>query len=384
MAFDSHRGVMVLQVKDFIPAEAMETWEWDGANWTKRDLSGVSPPSNNNTFMAYDSVRDRIVLLAVQVDDEGGQPLSCAVWEYDGESWSEASVSDDCPLITTAGRMVFDQARQRVVLPGIAWPPEAGDADMPSTRDAALVTWEWDGQRWAPFRLSDRPPNTDKHAMAFDALRQVSVALCAEDHASQTWTWDGVGWTRRSPVEDSDGPMARSHAAMTFDEDRGRVVLFGGQSDVTRAGLNDTWEWDGFDWEEVTPSAGNPPPRLYPGLACDVARGRVVLFGGDSWETWEAYGDLWEWDGLTWHEIDVSQAAPPPRTAHAMAYDRARQRTVVFGGVDEDEVFGDTWEWDGVQWEEVALEGARPPARSSFDMVYDESCRCVRLRYSSP
>ena len=40
-------------------------------------------------------------------------------------------------------------------------------------------------------------------------------------------------------------------------------------------------------------------------------------------------------------------AAPPERSFHAMAYDSARGRVVLFGGIVASWV-NDTWEWDGV------------------------------------
>jgi len=37
-----------------------------------------------------------------------------------------------------------------------------------------------------------------------------------------------------------------------------------------------------------------------------------------------------------------------------MVFDRLRQRAVLFGGHDGENVFGDTWEWDGTAWALVA------------------------------
>src|SRR3954462_3596175 len=60
---------------------------------------------------------------------------------------------------------------------------------------------------------------------------------------------------------------------------------------------------------------------------------------------------------------------PEGRTAHVMAYDRGRQRTVLFGGrISGGTVVGDTWEWDGTDWTQVADTG--PDPRSGHAMAY--------------
>src|SRR5262249_42650455 len=47
-----------------------------------------------------------------------------------------------------------------------------------------------------------------------------------------------------------------------------------------------------------------------------------------------------------WEQVDPK---PPARTSHALAYDSARSRTVLFGGYDGGRYLSDTWEWDGTQ-----------------------------------
>jgi hypothetical protein len=85
------------------------------------------------------------------------------------------------------------------------------------------------------------------------------------------------------------------------------------------------------------------PARFNHAMAYDAARQRVVLFGGGG-----TLSDTWEWDGVTWTHRTPA-ASPPARGGHAMAWDAARQRVVLFGGYAND-FLSDTWEWDGVTW----------------------------------
>jgi hypothetical protein len=72
-------------------------------------------------------------------------------------------------------------------------------------------------------------------------------------------------------------------------------------------------------------------------MVFDVARGRVLLFGG-----YPSLSDTWEWDGANWTRV-LTAAAPSGRYAHAFAYDTARERAVLFGGYSGTQV-ADTWE----------------------------------------
>ena len=71
-----------------------------------------------------------------------------------------------------------------------------------------------------------------------------------------------------------------------------------------------------------------------------------MLFGGYGGRG--GLGDTWTWNGTDWTQRAPAQS-PPPRYDHAMAYDSARQRLVLFGGITPD-FLADTWTWDGSTW----------------------------------
>jgi len=50
-------------------------------------------------------------------------------------------------------------------------------------------------------------------------------------------------------------------------------VLFGGASDVT---YNDTWEWDGIIWQNISVTNAPPPLRVV-GMVYDEASAQSVL-----------------------------------------------------------------------------------------------------------
>ncbi len=73
-------------------------------------------------------------------------------------------------------------------------------------------------------------------------------------------------------------------------------------------------------------------------MAYDVARQRVLLFGGLGNGS-NSYSDSWEWDGSNWTQRTPTNS-PSARGGHAMAYDFARECVLVFGG---DDAFDDMW-----------------------------------------
>lgn len=123
-------------------------------------------------------------------------------------------------------------------------------------------------------------------------------------------------------------------------------------------------------WTEVTPGAGpSPPGRYFHAMAYDEARDRVVLFGGHDGTT--ALDDTWEWDpeASSWTLVQSADgAAPPASWTHAMSYDAARGRVVLLvrGSVETE-----TWEWDGAIWEDRTGTGASPEEHAWPAMAYD-------------
>jgi hypothetical protein len=182
--------------------------------------------------------------------------------------------------------------------------------------------------------------------MAYDAARGVVVLFGGTDNASalaDTWTWDGQSWKEVTPAGTS--PSARFNIQMTYDAKRKRVVLYGGQ---TLGGvLSDTWEWDGAQWSDVTPKSGHgPKQRCYHALTYDAKRGRVLLFGGsdDKPALGVLFNDLWRWDGTAWSEVKLTGKLPGKRAGHGLAYDVGRDRVVLYGGNDGSGIASDLWE----------------------------------------
>lgn len=185
------------------------------------------------------------------------------------------------------------------------------------------------------------------------------------DGCTAACTQERLLW-RRAAV----APAARIRAGTIYDAARARLVMFGGFGQSISDRYNDTWEWSGSGWMEVTPDV-SPSARLGFSMAFDTGSRRVVVFGGTNLGTLNALNDTWEWDGATWRRA-TPLLSPPARTSAAMTWDPIRKRLVLFGGSSSVVArFGDTWVWDGATWLQVASSG--PAARTGAHLVYDAS-----------
>jgi hypothetical protein len=74
-----------------------------------------------------------------------------------------------------------------------------------------------------------------------------------------------------------------------------------------------------------------PAPRDRHAIAFDSARGKAVMYGGLG-TVGVYFADTWEWDGSNWVLTAPNEAPPAIRVDHSMAYDSARNQVVLYGG----------------------------------------------------
>lgn len=298
------------------------------------------PSPREGHCLVYDEQLRRAILL------DGYQPPNLPklgeVWVWDGKRWE--MIEGTGPAVRSLSGADYDSRRKKIVL--------YGGVGSSGYEDLKNDTWEWDGKSWQ--QMADTSVGTrDHHVMAYDAARGKTVMYGGQTSerswAKDTWEWDGAKWTKIT----TPGPGGRVHFAMVYDSKRQQVVLFGGLGE-DRNYHNDTWTWDGKVWRKV--SDEGPPPRARHRMAFDSRDGVIILYGGDGVKTTSGMGfrvldDMWSWDGERWTEIKTTN--PGKRFMHAMAYDAARGKTILFGGGNGQTQFNDTWEWDGKQWSQI-------------------------------
>jgi len=261
--YDSHRNVVVMfgGQLDLTQSFTNLTWEFDGTSWHQIDTPN-SPPPRIWHGMAYDSNRQVVVVYG----GEGESGNLFDTWEYDGSTWTQI-VTPHIAFTAYGFGMTFDSCRNKVVLDSGGWGEE--------------YTWEYDASDWQV--VADSPSPNFLTALAFDSVRCRTVMFGGGNN--ETWEFDGITWEQ---VLTSQQPMSRWAHAMAYDPLRGRIVLFGGYGPEYPDGtqLGDTWEYDGTNWIETTPTL-SPSPCEQHILAFEGHLEKVLLFGGSgSGETW--------------------------------------------------------------------------------------------------
>ncbi len=311
-----------------------------------RAYNSSEPGPRNAHAMAYDRVRDRVVLFGGA--DE--RRVLSDTWEFNGVAWKLVATSG--PPARTFPSVAFHDARRSVLLFGGSKVLFGSGGFSRSNLLADL--WEWDGTAWKAIAAPGPQPRSEA-AMAYDRVRNRLVlfggytvlANGSRERLADTWEWDGGSWRQIDVI----GPRGRSGLAMTYDGDRGRVVLFGGS---TGSPSNETWEWDGTRWLQL-PTA--PSGRFNPNIVHDGAGRRLLVFGG--WTGSRRTAQLDQLEDGKWEAVRTSGSEPAPRNHAAMVYDERRGRVLLFGGHDGELVFGDLWSFANGAWDSLGAAAAK-------------------------
>ncbi len=187
---------------------------------------------------------------------------------------------------------------------------------------------------------------------------------------NDTWAYDGANWSQLAPTA---SPSARSGIQLVADTLRGVIVMYGGLSASFFGGpsIDETWEYDGTTWTQVF-TAHSPGGLGWYGMAYDSARARTVVYGGLPNNFFPLdVADTWEYDGVDWTHV-VTANSPGPLENCGMCYMPSIGKTVVYGGIDV-QIGGTTttWGYNGVNWVALPSIGGNPGVRTMPRMVYD-------------
>jgi PKD repeat protein len=161
-------------------------------------------------------------------------------------------------------------------------------------------------------------------------------------------------WTN---VSTGTAPSPRDGASMAYDPVDGYLVLFGGEftelnHGVSHSGyLNDTWEFAGGSWTNITLTAGvAPSPRAYSSLSFDSADGYLLLIGGNC--VAGSCPDLWTFVHGTWTSVNPNWPAALASANLVAAFDSTDGFEVVqsLSGFS-----GATWKFHGGSWTDLTF-----------------------------
>lgn len=336
MAYDPSTGQLILFGGQGVGGELNDTWNWNlncpiNLNWTQL-LPTTSPSPRISQAMAYDPATGQFILFGGWYLTQ--QEFLGDTWNWNGSTWTQvASTGPDARVFAA---MAYDPVNKQLLLFG------GVDANNSYLSD----TWVWNGTAWTLLSPPNSPPGRSDAAMALDPVTGQLILFGGTNGTialNDTWTWDGTTW---NPLSPANSPSPRLDAAMDFDSATGQLILFGGFNTVPGTGVfyNDTWTWDGTNWNPLSPTT-SPSPRV-PTMAFSPASGQLLIFGGSI-----PYGysnETWSWDGNanTWTQL-TSANSPSVREYNTLAFDYATGQLILFGGLNNigTGALNDTWSW---------------------------------------
>jgi hypothetical protein len=287
MTYDASTNTIVLFATRQLPGGPpwqAETWIWDGHAWLQQHPAH-SPAARTDAGIAYDRVRNNVVLFGGLATPAGSSGLLSDTWTWDGSDWTE-----QLPAVSPLPRiapLIFDATLGEAVLLG----GNAGLAGQFSD------IWGWNGVTWS--RLSATLPAGwgPPLAAAYDDASASIVALGCGVQSPPTYVFDGTSWHQYS-----SGGLHTCAPVIAYDAARSVVVLFGGNTGQIS---NATWTWDGTHWTQQAP-LHSPPPRFTAASAFDTASSQLIVFGGQEPLGAQNSVDVtttWSWNGTDWVQV---------------------------------------------------------------------------------
>ncbi|HEV7428034.1 MAG TPA: kelch repeat-containing protein [Thermoanaerobaculia bacterium] len=276
-------------------------WTYQNGMFHPQTLSN-QPTDCSSPTGAYDTGRSKLVVLCA----------GSATWEYDGATWTQYDATKTAPPAHRFGSVVYDETLKKIVY--------FGGFDGSSVY--LDQTWTFDGSTWVQVKKNPAPSRS-LTSMWYDPILKKTVIygglgrLTSTDRLTRyndMWSFDGTGWTQIKP---DVTPGMRYGAQVAVDPKTNHAILFGGirvdidaNNNQVQVYANDTWDWDGTTWKQIT-SAKTPPQRENGGIAVDPLRNELVMFGGFSGFY---LSDLWRFANGSWSQ--VTEVLNRRRAAH--------------------------------------------------------------------
>jgi len=208
----------------------------------------------------------------------------------------------------------------------------------------------------------------DAHDMVYDPDTDMTIMFGGQSIGGiilkDTWSYDYATntWTNLTSLpsysEVGGTLLERCWIDMAYDSSAKRIILHGGHNEDVE-GLNDTWAYDAVNntWFNLNPAVvGGPMYKTWiSALVYDSSADRTIMFGGLQEEPGYIYTDetwVYDYNANTWYKMDpeVIGGTLLQRAGHVMVYDSYTQRTVMFSGKWTNEGgaydLNDTWFYD--------------------------------------
>ena len=164
-----------------------DTWVYDpgAANWTKRHQA-LSPSARSYYAMAYDAKADRLVLFGGENANHGDYFADTWAYSFGTDRWTQMRPKESPPP-RYYSVMAYDSVRDRMLL--------FGGANLAETPFDDLWAYDLGRDTWSELKpTGPRPTARAWHAMAFDNEAGVLVLFgggrTRDNYTNEVWTFD--------------------------------------------------------------------------------------------------------------------------------------------------------------------------------------------------
>jgi len=355
-------------------------------------------------LIAYDasSSAKSVILFGGCCTSSGTGSGATKMFDEASGGWKAVTITGSAPLARLGAAFGYDPTSGDLVLfggeslPNGSAQPQALNDTWELSYTAATNTGTWtqvDGGAGCPTACPGAPPA--RYAASADQAPQMQgmVLFGGESvvpaNASgtpvaygDTWLWNGTSqtWTALRP-SGASGVVPRYSAVLAYFGPNNTDVLFGGNQGATSTfcrgnltvgsgscldPLNDTWKltYNATAKTWAWTSGGSAPPGLLPRAfaagassltGVTVAGGLNGSGAGKGVTSEQLMGDTWTWSNASgWTQpCNPCTPAPPASAGAAMAYQRAHNEDILFGGyTDTAPPAAPTtaWIWSGTGW----------------------------------
>ncbi|MHA1996019.1 MAG: Kelch repeat-containing protein [Candidatus Hodarchaeales archaeon] len=304
-------------------------------HWEQLNDSNT-PPARFFASMVYNPISEKILMF-------GGAngPTLNDLWEfnYNQGSWINLNPSNP-PQSRRETVMVYSSAVNKMIIYG------GFSAELPIVLND---TWLYNpiNNSWSKSENDNGPSYRRSHNMVFDSINQRVILFGGKNRKGQVLkdTWEYYPetdiWNNITSLTD---PSRRIYHSMVYITSHQKILLFGGGLGDSGQAKNDTWIFNcqTDEWNEINPLIA-PPATQSRDIVYDPILDKVFL-----WDTYNGLGWLFDFDTYEWMKIPSPLSPTFGRLiyGHSLEYNPAINKTLLFGGINENLAKGyldETW-----------------------------------------
>ena len=359
-------------------AYANATWSLnlDGApSWSQITPAGLGPSYRVGQTAVYDAASRKMIVFG-GLDDNSVYNETWVLSLAGAPAWSQMMASSP-PLARHDHAAIYDPIRHRTLVYG-------GNNRYLYGRELALSdVWALDlagSSTWAQiYPATSVPSGRYDHSSVYDPIRQRMITFGGYDGTfkNDVWSLSLGSEATWSPVATAGiAPAPRAAHTAIYDPINDRMIVYGGTGssgffgDVWALTLAGTPTWTQLPTLGTTPTARYNHTAVY-----DAVRQRMLIYGGGLGPSYTPGADVWALSLAgtpTWSQLPVGGTAPA-RLGHCAVYDLARDRMVVFGGSTPDPS-NETWTLSlgsTPTWSLLTIAGTPPTPSGGHDGIFD-------------